>query len=299
MRRWRRAGRWASSSAPSSPAWSSPARSSSDAAAVVVVVVDVPGIVEHRQHLHARRRRSCRARRGRRRRRRPVPPSSTTIVDSVTISTTWVRSCRGRRPCRRAPASTWPAGSRRLRRQRDQGQAGVLVTADDLDLHDVAARQAGRHHAGAGLDGARRRDRPALVADGRHQRQLRRLLEAGDRGSPGVVDATACGARSLPGVIEIASSADQQEAQRRRRGDDDAGRWSRSARAVGGPSSDGWRHGRSCGGSGARSTRAQRSDGPGRRTSRAGRRGGGWPHGCPELRCAPCSRPRPATTGWR
>ena len=64
----------------------------------------------------------------------------------------------------------------------------------------------------------------------------------------------------------------------------------------GGPSSDGWRHGRSCGGSGARSTGPQRSDATGRvrRSRRPAPRGVGWPPRRPGLRCGPCSHP---TTG--
>ena len=185
--------------------------------------------------------------------------SATRVVDSVDHRRRpRVAVAVDERPCRRCRRRRRRAGSRRLGRQRDQrSRRRSVVAVDDLDVDDVAA--SGRR---AGIDARRgpstapaRRDRPA--------RRRRCGVTSGSRGgcSRPAIDAPApvVDAADLRRRRSVAGRHRRSPAGRSAAGSSvavvtmsDAADRSRSARAARGPSSDGWRHGRSWGGSGAR-----------------------------------------------
>ena len=190
----------------------------------------------------------------------------------------------------------------RQRRQRHERHARLGVAPDDLDLDDVAGREAGRHRAGPEADRAGRRDGPPVVAERGDHRQ-RRLLE---RGAPGRrslrrrLDGHRVGAATRR--HRQGQQPDQQQAQRRGRHDQHAAAASTSARARAARA-------RTDGATDARAAATGRD--PRRRSvlrrsvavgvGAAGRRDVGrrMAVGCAGLRCGPCSHPRPATIGWR
>jgi hypothetical protein len=266
----------------------------------VVVVVDVPGIVEtvstwtawSSSVVQSPTRSPSSSTTG--------EPSSTTIVDRVSISTTFVCSA----PCTATVSSG--AGVDVARRYPCVSVGNdTRVSPASSSRSTISTSTTSPFGSRADITPERAFTAPVVVIA---QPSLPIGVTSGSRGvcsrpaidARPVVDPTACGDWSLPGVIEIASKPISSRLSvaavaMMTRPLVDVGSW------AGGPSSEGWRHGRSWGGSGARSTGPQRSDGA-RSTDVAappeavGRR---MAPRAPGATMRPCSRPRPVTIGWR